>query len=154
MSLRSLTLLAVAAVAVGCGESEATPEDLEACQHLSQGPAVNLNAATGYMGSPFVKNDHKRYDIALTDAGGTAGWVSFAVAKDGDYRVYLNEPLVVKAQDVNRAEVAPSSTAAALASCEAVKRLAVFPLKVGTNYFSFEPPGQVAKVGLVIEGGE
>ncbi|RKH41600.1 hypothetical protein [Corallococcus sicarius] len=155
-NLLSALFLSTALLVVGCGDDadEATSGDEEGCEHLQEGPAVNVTAvATG--AGPAVSNDHKRYDIALVDvAGGKGGAVTFAVAEATDYILFTGASVPVKVTNGSGATVEFEESTTSSELCTDIKGRHVVPLTVGTHTLTFGP-STLSSVSLVIEeGGE
>ncbi|RKH50601.1 hypothetical protein [Corallococcus llansteffanensis] len=154
--LLSALLLSTALLVVGCGDDaeEEASGDEEGCEHLQEGPAVNVTAAATGTG-PAVSNNHTRYDIALVDvAGGKGGAVSFAVSEATDYVLFTNAPVPVKVTNGSGATVEFEESATSSELCTDIKGRHVVPLTVGTHTLTFGP-STLSSVSLVIEeGGE
>lgn len=153
-NLLSALFLSTALLVVGCGDDadEATSGDEEGCEHLQEGPAVNVTAvATG--AGPAVSNDHKRYDIALVDvAGGKGGAVTFAVAEATDYILFTGAAVPVKVTNGSGATVEFEESTTSSELCTDIKGRHVVPLTVGTHTLTFGP-STLSSVSLVIEEG-
>jgi hypothetical protein len=142
----SAVLLSVALLA-GCGEETI---DVDACEHLQEGPASTITASANETGAPLVSNDHRRYDISLIDGtDGKGGSVSFAVTEANNYTLFLNGEVKVNLKDANgqRIEVVASGTGSS--ECSEIKRLHMFELPVGTYSLTFGPT-TAGSVSLVI----
>jgi len=144
----SLSLLA------GCGGTAAPEEDVEACEHLKEGPGVAVTAAKDASAAlPTVNEPHKRYDIALvaeSTGGAYGGLVSYASAAEGDYAVFLSADVPLEVTDSAGTVVAFESTVGSVSSCTEVKSKRVLELGVGTYTFRFGPTSQ-SSVSLVVE---
>jgi FAD/FMN-containing dehydrogenase len=151
MKLFSAVLLSTALL-VACGGDEESP-DVEACEHLNEGPAAAVNAsATG--AGPAVSNDHKRYDITLTDVtGGKGGSVSFAAAEGIDYILFTGADVPVAVKSSSGQTVAPEASVKTSSECTEIKGRHTFGLGVGTYTISFGPT-TATSVSLVIEEAE
>lgn len=137
------------ALLIACGESNEA--DVEACEHLQEGPSAAVTATSSTSGAPAVSNDHKRYDITLpAGTGGNVGSVSFAVSEATDYVLFLGANVPVKVTSSSGQEVAFEETATSSAECTEVKSRNVVPLQVGTYTLTFGPTTQ-STVSLVIE---
>lgn len=136
-------------ISAGCGAPEAHNPDVEACEHLREGPAAALTAAT--MNPPPVSNDHKRYAIALVEVtGGKGGSVTFAAAEETDFIFVLNKAVPVAFKDGSGAAVTPESTETSSTRCAEIKAKHTVPLKVGTYTLDLGPTTEI-EVGVVIE---
>ncbi|RKH57863.1 hypothetical protein [Corallococcus aberystwythensis] len=150
--LLSALLLSTALLAAGCGgdDEDEAHADEEGCEHLQEGPAVNVTAAVSGAG-PAVSNDHKRYDIALVDvAGGKGGTVSFAVSEATDYVLYASTPVPVKVTNGSGATVEFEESSNSSTLCTDIQGRYIVPLTVGTHTLTFGP-STLSSVSLVIE---
>jgi hypothetical protein len=139
-------LLSVALL-VGCGEETI---DVDACEHILEGPASSITASANETGAPLVSNDHRRYDLSLINgADGKGGSISFAVAEANDYTLFLTGEVPVNLKDANgqRIEVVASGTGSS--ECSEIKRRHMFALAVGTYSITFGPTAE-GSVSLVI----
>lgn len=151
MKLFSAVLLS-ATLIMGCGDEENA--DSEACEHLQEGPASPVTASASGTGAPAVSNDHKRYDITLTDVtGGKGGSVSFAAAEAIDYVLFTGADVPVAVKDSGGMTVAAKASVKSSAECTDVKGRHTFALSVGTYTVTFGPTTQTS-VSLVIEEAE
>jgi len=149
MKLFSAALLSTALL-LGCGGDEETA-DTEGCEHLQEGPATSVNASASGTGAPAVSNDHKRYDITLTDVtGGKGGSVSFAASEGIDYVLFTNADVPVTVKDGNGQTVAAEESVKTSSVCTEVKGRHTYPLSVGTYTLTFGPT-TATTVSLVIE---
>jgi len=147
----SLSLLA------GCGGTAAPEEDVEACEHLKEGPGVSVTAAKDASTAlPTVNEPHKRHDISLvveSNGGARGGLVSYASTAEGDYALYLSVDVPVEVTDSAGNAVAFESTTGSVSSCSEVKSKRVLELGVGTYTFRFGPTPQPS-VAPVVESAE
>lgn len=153
MKLFSAVLLS-SALFLACGGEENA--DVEACEHLQEGPASSVTASASGTGAPTVSNDHRRYDIALVDVtGGKGGSVSFAAAEATDYILFTSADVPVVVKDSNGQTVAFEATTKSSSECTEVKGRHTVPLTVGTYTLTFGPT-TATSVSLVIEeaGGD
>jgi hypothetical protein len=144
-------LLLSASLLTACGSDDAAASiDDEGCEHLQEGPAVNVTAATSGAG-PAVGNDHKRYDIALADvSGGKGGSVTFAAAEATDYVLFTSADVAVKVTNAAGQTVGIEESATRSDACSEIKGRHVVPLTVGTHTLTFGP-ATASTVSLVIE---
>jgi hypothetical protein len=155
-STLALFLSALALFGAGCGEDD-EPEkhedpDMEACEHMKEGPPAVVTAAAAFSTTaPAVNNDHKRYDLTLADGvGGKSGFVTFAVAAAGEYILYTSAAVKVAVKSAAMVEVAAESTTSSVAGCAEVKGRHVYDLTVGTYVIGVGPEAS-DKVSLVLE---
>ncbi|MCI0572577.1 MAG: hypothetical protein L0Y66_17630 [Myxococcaceae bacterium] len=135
-----------------CAPAEEESVDIEGCEHLQEGPATSVAATTAATGAPAVRDDHRRYDVALADVtGGRGGSVSFAVAEAGDYVIFLGADVPLAVTDPAGAAVEAEEHAKSSTVCTDIKSRSVFPLaQVGTYTLTFGPT-TAATVSVVIE---
>jgi hypothetical protein len=149
MKLFSAVLLS-AALIMGCGDEEETA-DTEGCEHLQGGPTTPVTATAGTTGAPAVSNDHRRYDITLTDVtGGKGGSVSFAAAEAIDYILFTSADVPVIVKDSGGMTVTPEASVKSSSACTEIKGRHTIPLSVGTYTLTFGPT-TATTVSLVIE---
>lgn len=151
--LLSVSLLSSLLLASACGDEEAPQTenpDVEGCEHLQEGPATPVAAASG-AGAPAVDDDHRRYDIALADvAGGKGGDVTFASAEAGDYVLFLGAAVPVAVLDGTGAQVPFESSSASSPQCAEIKARHQLELGVGSYTLRFGP-SSLGAVSLVVE---
>ena len=144
-------LLSVGFAGCGSDDDDEPNIDVEGCEHLKEGPAVAVTAATSTTGAPAVSNDHKRYDVTLVDVtGGKGGSVSFAADEATDFIFFLNADVPVQFLDATGAAATPESSVNSSTVCTDIRKKHTVPLKVGTYALSFGPTTQSA-VSVVIE---
>lgn len=149
MKLLSVALLS-SALFVACGGDEETA-DTEGCEHLQEGPAVAVNASASSSNAPAVSNDHRRYDIALTDVtGGKGGSVSFAASEGIDYVLFTSADVKVTVTNGSGTAITAEESVNSSSACTEVKGRHTFPLSVGTYTLTFGPT-TATSVSLVIE---
>jgi len=152
MKLFSAVLLS-SALFLACGNDEETA-DSEGCEHLKEGPSAAINASASGTGAPAVSNDHRRYDITLTDVtGGKGGSVSFASAEAIHYILFTGADVPVAVKDSSGMTVAPEESVKSSSVCTEVKGRHTIPLSVGTYTLTFGPT-TLTSVSLVIEEEE
>ncbi len=148
--MRPLLLVSLSLTLLAC--STPNEADVEACEHLAEGPAAAVTADTTDGGSPVaVAADHRRYDIALgAVSGGNGGEVSFAVATAGDFAIFLGSDVPVNVRAASGAALAFESSATSSTVCTEVKGRHQLALPVGTARFFFGPT-PATSVSAVIE---
>ena len=146
--LFSVCLLSTALLA-GCGT--VNEADMEACEHLKEGPSSIVTATATASGAPAVDNDHRRYDISLVDVtGGKGGFVSFGVEEAADYILFTGADVPVVVRNAAGDTVAFEASVKSSTECTDVKGRHTVPLAVGKYTLSFGPTMQ-GVVSLVIE---
>jgi hypothetical protein len=153
---RTLSLLTLAVAVGACSSDKAAEEenpDAEACEHLAEGPGVDVAAAaTSSAMAPPVAGDHKRYDVTLGDvAGGKGGFVTFAAAAAGEFIFYTSEPVQLTVKDPAGADVKAEKTATSIPECTGIKGRHVYDLVVGTHIL--EVRAAAGKVSVIVEAG-
>lgn len=123
--------------------------DVEGCEHLQEGPFVNITASAARdAAAPAVAVNHTAYTTALT--AGAVGYVSFAATEAIDYIVFLDKPVPFEVFDTNGAKIALEGSATSSPECETIKGKHTFPLGVGTAYFALGP-NMGMPVNVVVE---
>jgi hypothetical protein len=149
MKLLPVVLLSTA-LFVGCGGDEESA-DTEGCEHLQGGPATPITATASSTGAPAVSNDHRRYDITLTDVtGGKGGSVSFAASEGMDYVFFTSADVKVTVTNASGAAITAEESVNSSSTCTEIKGRHTFPLSVGTYTLTFGPT-TATSVSLVIE---
>lgn len=149
MKLLPVALLSTALL-VACGGDEETA-DTEGCEHLQKGPAAAVNASASGTSAPAVSNDHRRYDITLTDVtGGKGGSVSFAASEGTDYVFFTSADVPVTVKNGSGTAVTAEESVNSSSVCAEIKGRHTFPLSVGTYTLTFGPT-TATSVSLVIE---
>jgi hypothetical protein len=142
-SLLSTTLL------LGCGHLPAA--DVEGCEHLQDGPSSMVTASASSSEAPAVRNDHRRYDIALVaTTGGKGGSVRFAAPKAADYVLFLGSNVPVAVTDAAGTLVSFKASATSSKVCSEVKGRHEVSLKNEMYILTFGPTSE-SSVSLVIE---
>lgn len=127
-------------------------EDDELCEHLADGPAEAVTAATSGDG-PLIADDHTRYDITLAAVtGGNGGTVRFAADEAGEFIIALDAAVPLVVTDGSGATVTAEDTATSSEACTEIRGRHVFDLEVGTYVLRFGPTAET-KVGVVVEHG-
>lgn len=157
-ALSTVALLAGLAL-VGCPvptnpPAKGTPAaDIEACEHLKEGPAVAVQAVSpsATASIPNISEPHKRYDITLVASGSEfVGKVQYNSAAASEYIVFLNQDVPLTLFDTNNARVSIENSATGSAECAEVKGRHLVDLGVGTYTLSFGPT-TVSSLSVVIE---
>lgn len=132
--------------------SEPIPEaDLEACEHLNNGPSVAVNASATAADAPQVSEGHKRYDIALiSDNAQYSGKVLYNSKEEADYVFFFDQDVTLEVRDAADAVVEIEATASFSAACSTVKARYEIPLGVGL-YTLHLGPTAASTVSLVVE---
>lgn len=132
--------------------SETIPEaDLEACEHLNNGPSVAVTANASASLAPEVSESHKRYDIALiSDNAQYSGKVRYNSKEEAHYVFFFNQDVTLEVRDSENALVEPEAVASFSAACGTVKARYEVPLGVGL-YTLHLGPTAASTVSLVVE---
>jgi hypothetical protein len=135
----------------GGGEHE--DPDIEGCEHLTEGPYVELTAsAAPDAAAPWVAANHMSHTIALTP--GTPGYVLYESTLAGDAYLFLDQSIGVKVFAADTTEVTLESSATSSEACAEVKGRHVVELDVGTYYFELTAGDGLTSVNLVIEASD
>ena len=134
------------------GSSAAIPEaDIEACEHLNDGPAVAVMASLDAGNAPQVSEAHKRYDIGLVgDNAPYSGKVLYNSKEEADYVFFFTQDVALEVRDAENAPVEIEAIASSSAACGTVKARYEVPLGVGL-YTLHLGPVATATVSLVVE---
>lgn len=132
--------------------SEPIPEaDLEACEHMNNGPAVTVTASLDAKAAPDVSAGHKRYDIALIQENGQyAGKVLYNSNEEANYVFFFDQDVKLEVRDDQDAVVEFEATASFSTACGKVKARYELPLGVGF-YTLHLGPTAASTVSLVVE---
>lgn len=151
--------LTVVAGALACAGTGSDPDagveddpDLEACEHMADGPAVDVTAAASVTEAPSVSTAHTRFDVTLLDdgAGMYTGSVTYEADEAGDHAVYLDADLPLTVYDVAGAEL-PVEGSDPVSACAEVAIKKTVELPVGTVELRLGP-SSASEVSLVVEG--
>jgi len=152
MRTRLAIIIAVGSLVVaGCGDEHQEENiDEEGCEHLTQGPFVNVTAGAALdVTAPAIAADHKAYNVALAD--GKVGYVSFASSKEGDIVLFLDRDVAVAVSDAKSTAVAIEESSKSSAACKDIAGRHVVPLGVGTYYIAFGPVTGATAFQVVVE---
>lgn len=130
----------------------AIPEaDLEACEHLNEGPAVAVTATLSAQDAPDVSEGHKRYDISLVAQNEQyTGHVLYNSKEEADYVLFFNQDVNLEVKDAENVTVDIETSASSSVACGTVKARYVVPLGVGLYTLKLGPTA-ASTVSLVIE---
>jgi hypothetical protein len=162
MELKLMICAAIVTLAGGCsddsGKSDGQAQadageniNEEGCEHMQQGPFVDVTAGSDRTSAAEVKGDHKAYRVTLAPRG--INYVKLAADKKGDVILFLSADVTLEVQDDKGAKVSIEETDRDIKECTEVKVKHTFEAAgVGTCYFKLIPGGQ-AQVTLVLEAG-
>lgn len=141
----------------GAGEGEGEGEEdpvFEACEHMVDGPDVDVTATLVLAGSPDVSDPHTRYDVVLVDdqGGAKVGSVAFGAAEATDHTVFLNADIPIAFFDGAGAPFEIEESITDVAQCTEVKAGHTVEFPVGTVEIRLGPTAE-SSVSLVIEAG-
>lgn len=132
-----------------CGGDDEPSIDVEGCEHLQEGPFVNITAsAVRDNTAPAVAGDHAAYTTALTS--GAVGYVKFAAPEAVDYIVFLDKPVPFAVFDATGAAVTIEESATSSTECDTIRGKHTFELPVGTAFFGLGPNSGMT-VNVVVE---
>lgn len=139
--LRALAGLCLAAAVAGCPAEESP--DVEACEHLQQGPFVPITSGGA------VDDDHRRYDLTLTPSANPSGTATFASGADGRYLVFLTKaiPLTIRRDGVT---TSAEDRVVGSDECTEIAVRDAFHMGVGTYELVFGSTTETT-VGIIIE---
>lgn len=126
--------------------------DEEGCDHLQQGPFVDITAGADTTSATEIKADHKAYRVGLT--AGQAGFVKLVTSAMGDHVLFLDANLTLELQDAQGTALSITSSATSIAACAEVKGWHIFELPGAGTYLLKLGPGPdttATQVILVIE---
>lgn len=132
---------------VACGGGEPTEEnpDLEACEHLEEGPFEEVAAgASADDTAPAIADDHTSYTVTLP------GFVQFAADEAGDFVFYLDADVDVALTDSSGGAVAAEESATSSEACGTIQGKHTYDLEVGTYFVELSGTGTV---NVVVEHG-
>jgi hypothetical protein len=164
-TLLTITALCAALVLLGpgCGDggaenADAAPQadggaedlDAEGCEHMKEGPFVDVSAGAAAATAGEVKSDHHAYRVALTT--GQAGYVKYAAAAAGDHVFFLDANVPFAVQDDQGAAVAIEESVTDFTVCtEVAVKHTVELSAVGTYYLVLGPDAAATGVTIVVE---
>jgi hypothetical protein len=136
----------------GTQQDGGDPLDLEGCEHMTEGPFVDVTAGADAATAGEVKSDHHAYRVALS--AGQAGLAKYAAAAPGDHVFFLDANVAFAVQDDQGASVPVAASVTDFTACPEVKVKHTVALpSVGTYYLALGPAA-AATVTVVIEAGE
>ncbi len=125
--------------------------DLEACEHLNEGPASAVTATLALQDAPDVSEGHKRYDIGLVAENEQyTGHVLYNSKEEADYVLFFNRDVTLEVKDAENIVVDIENSASSSVACGTVKARYVVPLGVGLYSLKLGPTA-ASTVSLVIE---
>ena len=125
--------------------------DLEACEHMNDGPSVAVTASQSAQDAPQVSEGHKRYDIALlADHAQHSGKVLYNSKEEADYVFFFDQDVKLEVHDAADAIVEIEAIASFSSACGTVKARYEVPLGVGL-YTLHLGPTAASTVSLVVE---
>jgi hypothetical protein len=158
----------------GSGGAPTVSLDAEACEHMTEGPFIDVTAGASASAAPDVSAEHTSHRIALVahgaagggggggsgggGGGGTAasprgGYVSLAVPNAGDVVLFVDADVPLSVQDATGSDVAVEDScdpSACSTDCDLLKGRHTVELGVGTYALRFGPT-DIASVALVHE---
>lgn len=151
MSLTARALVVAALALSACAPTE--HEELEACEHLADGPARSLTAVSEGEG-PALSDDHTRYDVTLTAiTGGNGGQVHLAADAAAEYGFYLSAEVPLAITDADGNPVTLEQKPLPEDACSELALWVAADLTVGTWVLRFGPTAQ-GSVSVVVEAEE
>jgi hypothetical protein len=124
--------------------------DAEGCEHMTEGPFVDVTAGADAASAGTVKSDHHAYRVALTP--GAAGFAQYAADAAGHYVFFLDANVPFEVQDDQGAVVALAESVTDFTACTEVKVKHTVALPtVGTYYLKLGPDATATQVTIVVE---
>jgi hypothetical protein len=164
-SLAAAALLALAAGA-GCSDDDTDGPGLEAgvagdgpvhnldeegCEHMAEGPFVDVGAGGGPATAETIAADHKAYRVALP--AGEAGFVQYAADEAGELVLFLDVDAPVAVQDDGGETVELEESVASVAACDQIEGKHTVDLEAIGTYFIKLGPVSGDQVTVVAEQG-
>lgn len=138
-------------VLLGCGSDPEAHPDAEGCEHLREGPAAAITAATTADSAPAVDADHRRYDVTLIAVtGGMGGFVRYTAPEAVDYLLFLDADVPVQFLDAANATVTPEESATSSTACSEIRGRHLVPLEVGPYAIQLGPTAATT-VSIAVE---
>jgi hypothetical protein len=159
--MKRMMLLAALPLAFACTPPEenadAGPDPLneEACEHMADGPFVDLDASADGTNLADMSDDHTAYRIATADIGdgNRGGSVSFESSEETNHTFWLDSHFDLKFIGSDDSEAMIVKSVHAVDECEEVMMFHTVMLGVGTYTVEIGPT-QSETVTLVWEHGE
>jgi len=124
--------------------------DSEGCEHLTEGPFVDVTAGADAASAVAVGADHKAYRVKLSSS--QPGFLRFAAATMGDLFIYADTDAPLEVTDDQGKEVS-LTTVKSIAACSEVKAKHSAELAaVGTYTFRLGPGATQVTLVLELEG--
>lgn len=129
----------------------------ELCEHMAEGPAVEVTAGSDLSGAPDVSTEHTRHDITLLAEEGDdtyGGSVAFAADEAGEFFVALNTDVAVAFFTSGGDAIAIEETEEGSELCTEVGIIHVIDLEVGTAELRFSGATEEVVQVVIEHGGE
>lgn len=157
LSLRIVPALAIwPTLALGCptaaeGEGEGEDPAAEACEHMADGPDIDVTAGGDFATAPDVSEPHTRHDVTLIDVvGGKGGSVTYAASETTDHLLFLDASVPVAFFDGTSTPIVIEDTSEDI--CAGIPVSHTVELPIGTVEIRFGPTTEES-VSIVIEAG-
>lgn len=125
--------------------------DVEACEHMSEGPATLVTAALNAADAPDVSAEHQRYEIALLpESEHFTGKIRYTSNEEAHYVWFFDQDTTLEVRDAQNTLVTIESQASASVACGGIKARYVIPLDVGLYTLQLGPT-TASTVSLVVE---
>jgi hypothetical protein len=147
-----LVAVPAALVLAACGEEHGHEDpDVEACEHLADGPFVPVTATSMPATAPAIDDNHMAYTITLPGgAAGNTGYVSFAADELGYYGVYLDAGVTLAFSSSSGDPITPVESGTSSAACAEIMGRHMVPFEVGTARIQLTS-ATLTEVNVVIE---
>jgi hypothetical protein len=131
-------------------EEEGTPLE-EACEHMAEGPFVDIQATLDAASAPPANLAHTSMKILLVETGGMyEGYVAFPSSVAAETLFFLSKAVPIGVTDAQQAAVAIESSDTAITACSEVAASHTIDLSIGTWWIHFGPTTEPS-VHLVFE---
>lgn len=160
LALTSGLLLAGCQLLTGTADPKASPSastsplpeaDVEACEHMNDGPSVAVTATLDAHAAPDVSEGHKRYDLTLVAQNGQyEGKVQYNSEEEADYVLFFNQDVKLEIRNGQDELVEPEESSSSSAACGSIKARYVVHMGVGPHTLHLGPTA-ASTVSLVIE---
>jgi len=124
--------------------------DEEGCEHMTEGPFVEVTATAVQAQAPAIASDHHAYRVALQ--ADQAGYVKYAASTVGDRAFFLSSNVLFAVEDDQGKPVPIEESLTSIAACDVVRAKHTVPLpSVGTYFIRLGPDEATAQVTIIVE---
>jgi len=138
-------------VACGDDKTDAQKSADDACEHMEKGPPVGVTATVSETAAPTIKNDDKRYDVALVNyLSEKGGFVKFSAASAKEYAFYVNNNVPLTFKNASGNFVGLHASEKPFAACTDVVASYTYSLTSGVTSIEIGPTSETL-VSFVVE---